>query len=427
MRPLIRPISRHNVTSGVLVAVLACAATAAPSPAIADPAKAEQYFNEAEKLYSLRKFDQAVQKYLQAYEEEDAPQLLFNIAQSYRQLGNCKDSLFYYKRFLQLGGSQIAGSLRKEVEGRIIELERCIKDQIASGPPDGTSRPPGTKPGKPGTITKPGTTTTPGTTKPGTTTTPGTTKPGTTTNPGTTKPGTTTTPGTTTNPGTTRPGTTTTTKPSKPGKPIRTARGDDEPDDPEEPGTEIPEYFEPVQPTLISARANLGISKVLMPGGKNKVPVQFSLAITGGYPLAITEQITVDAGVGFTLTPVPYRKEGLAMGSGTAFLTALMANGSGTYAVNDRISARGELGLGVLWFSGLEAGNLFTEGGRPNKDGPLAMFHLRFAVAGEYAITPNIVATVTPAFTFSPAHEGLVDGLSQISSFDFLAGVGYRM
>jgi len=46
----------------------------------------------------------------------------------------------------------------------------------------------------------------------------------------------------------------------------------------------------------------------------------------------------------------------------------------------------------------------------------------------DYAITPNIVATLTPiAFGYSPAKEGLRSDISSILRLDVMAGVGYRM
>ena len=76
-------------------------------------------------------------------------------------------------------------------------------------------------------------------------------------------------------------------------------------------------------------------------------------------------------------------------------------------------------------FSGLAAGNPFTVGGAPTS-GALSMLNLRVAVAADYAVTDNLVATLTPfAFAFSPAKDGLdADSLTRI---DFLLGVGYRM
>ena len=70
-------------------------------------------------------------------------------------------------------------------------------------------------------------------------------------------------------------------------------------------------------------------------------------------------------------------------------------------------------------------GNPFTEGGAATS-GALGMFAVRAAASADYAITPNIVATVTPiSFAFSPAKDGLRS--SSILQIDFMAGIGYRM
>jgi hypothetical protein len=43
-------------------------------------------------------------------------------------------------------------------------------------------------------------------------------------------------------------------------------------------------------------------------------------------------------------------------------------------------------------------------------------------------VTPNVLVTVAPfAFAYSPAKSGLRDDISNITSMQFMAGVGYRM
>jgi len=106
----------------------------------------------------------------------------------------------------------------------------------------------------------------------------------------------------------------------------------------------------------------------------------------------------------------------------------VLADAGATYLVMPRIGVRADVGVGALIFSGIsDAGNPFTDMGAPTS-GALTMFAVRAAVSGDYAITPNIYATLVPfAFTYSPAKDGLRSDLKSITRMDFMVGVGYRM
>jgi hypothetical protein len=179
-----------------------------------------------------------------------------------------------------------------------------------------------------------------------------------------------------------------------------------------------------VQPTLLSVRATGGGTK-LNTGNLNP-PVQATFALVGGYPLALGPQLTLDVGAAFTFTPVGYVDQ---MGAGqTAQMIGVMANAGATYAVAPKIGVRGDLGVGALVFGGINE-SPFTDFAPTS--GALTMLHVRLGLSADYAITPNVVATLTPiAFSYSPAKEGLQTGgeeMSAITSIDFMVGIGYRM
>ena len=90
-------------------------------------------------------------------------------------------------------------------------------------------------------------------------------------------------------------------------------------------------------------------------------------------------------------------------------------------------SARLDVGVGVLVFSGLDKqGNPFTMNGTA-ATGALSTFHTRVAVSADYAVTPNVVVTATPiAFAYSPAPSGFDPSISSLTTLSFLVGVGYR-
>jgi len=171
---------------------------------------------------------------------------------------------------------------------------------------------------------------------------------------------------------------------------------------------------------MISARAIGGIA--LIGAGELDVPVQPSFGLTAGYPIA-AGPVSLDVGIGLTYSPLPYQTSSGMSESSTLF--GLLANVGVTYPVTPQIGARFDGGIGVLTWGGLVAGNPFTDGGSAT-DGALGMMHLRFALAADYAITPNVIASVTPlAFGYSPAKEGL--NMSSVTNLSFLLGIGYRM
>src|SRR5262249_3619349 len=133
--------------------------------------------------------------------------------------------------------------------------------------------------------------------------------------------------------------------------------------------------------------------------------------------------IAVDAGASINFTPMPYHN-GITDQTQNASLTTLLVNGAVTYTLGPKMDVRGDLGIGALMFSGLAMGNPFTKNAS-GTSGPLGMFAVRAAGSFEYAITPNIVGTVTPSLAFSPSKSGLDAG--SILQIDIMAGAGYRM
>jgi hypothetical protein len=56
------------------------------------------------------------------------------------------------------------------------------------------------------------------------------------------------------------------------------------------------------------------------------------------------------------------------------------------------------------------------------------MVHVRAGLSVDFAITRNVVATVTPiAVSYSPPKDGLHESIKSFVSLDFMVGVGFRM
>jgi hypothetical protein len=351
-------------------------AWAQPKPA---PKTAVEWYKEGENQYILGNFDKAVEAFKNGFsleaDEDKRAKYVFNIAQSYRQANDCAKAHFFYKRFLALKASSKVSPLdpqrRQEVEDRIKDLEACAQQaQLIS------KRPPDSLPGDADSDNKP---------PPGG--------------------------------GDVRKDTH-----EQVAAPVTTAAAADE--------DERTDTGEPTtvggRPHVISARLTGGGTKFRM-GPMVKVPVQAAFALTAGYPIAIDDRLTIDAGAVLTLTPVPYSiRQPMTTDetSKTALLTGVMANGAVSYEAVPRLSVRGDLGLGALLFSNVSESR-FTAGAETS--GALTMFHVRAAASADYAFTPNILGTVTGAFTYSPAKDGLEETIKSITSIDFMLGIGYRM
>ena len=349
---------------------VAGAALFAASLARAQPKTADEWDKEGETQYSLGNFDGAAESFKKAFEVGNKPNYLYNVAQAYRQGNKCKEAQFFYKRFLDLKDNDKAKPLtperRAEVEGFINDLEECIKRQqiSSSRPPTGTSPPEHGSDGGSGSGSGSGSGTRVGAAGSG------------------------------------------------------SGSGSDDDDD----NTRVTKTTAG-PPKLISVRLEGGASKINT--GSLDVPIQATGALIGGYPLAVMPQLTLDLGAAFTFTPVPYE---VASTSKSASFIAVLANVGASYEVIPKLSLRGDVGAGILLFSGLDVmGNPFTTGGAETS-GALSMFHVRVGASADYAITPNIIATITPlAFSYSPPKEGLKDDIKSITRLDFMLGLGYRM
>jgi hypothetical protein len=347
-----------------------------PALAWAQPRTADEWYKEGENQYNLGNFDKAVDAFKQGFslETNDSKKAayLYNVAQSYRQANDCKNALFFYKRFLSLKDNDtvkpLSAKTRKEVEERITELDACVQQaaSISKKPPNNNIPPDGDDKTPPGDDHKD------------------------------------------------------THKDTHKDVAVGHKVDDGEEDD----GGGVTKPALVTGPHLISARLTGGGTKVNT--GSIEVPVQATFALVAGYPIPVNRQLTIDAGLAFTFTPVPYTIGPATMArSETAQLISVMADAGATFEVIPKLGLRGDVGLGALFFANVSE-SPFT-GGAPTS-GALTMFHLRAALSADYAVTPNIVVTATPiAFSYSPPKEGLIKEISAITSIDFMVGIGYRM
>ena len=116
---------------------------AAPAASRAStPAETEidEHVAQGHRLYQLGRYQEAIAEYRRAYELRADPPFLFQIAESYRQLGATEQALFYYDRYLA-GAAE--GPDRDAAEERVSELERLRARPAAAATPPGLIAAPG--------------------------------------------------------------------------------------------------------------------------------------------------------------------------------------------------------------------------------------------------------------------------------------------
>jgi hypothetical protein len=338
--------------------------------ALAQPKSADDWYTEGETQYNLGNFDKAADAFKQGFATETVESkkaaYLYNVAQAYRQGGKCKDAAFFYKRYLSLKDEDTAKPLSAEKRS---ETERFIADMedCAKKLDENTQKPPSN----------------------------------------------------TLPPDTGSDGEAAGSGSNKVVAQVDTAEGSDDGEEPETP-TVIP------PPKVLSARFTGGASKISA-GSTLNIPIKAVFTLVAGYPVYVQDKLEIDAGIAAAFSPLPYELLGTNEQK-TGSLTTLLADAGVTYLVTPRIGVRADAGVGVLILGGIsEMNNPFTDMGAPTS-GALSMLAVRGAVSGDYAITPNIYATLVPfAFTYSPPKDGLRTDIKSITRMDFMVGVGYRM
>lgn len=176
-------------------------------------------------------------------------------------------------------------------------------------------------------------------------------------------------------------------------------------------------------PKLVSMSIGMGPAFIDM--GDIVVPTQLAFALRAGYPIRLGV-LDAEAGAVFTYTPVPWRNL-MVDTSGTASLWSILLDAGVSYPIMDKLSARGDIGLGALNFSGLGMSNPFTVG-RAEPGGPVTMFNVRVELGLVYALTPSLVVNASPVvFSYSPADSSLNDIIGSLTRYELLIGAGYRM
>ncbi len=115
----------------VVVLCLGGVARAQPEgepPAAPDPkqAQAEALFAEGQKHYDLREYNEAIESFRKAYALVPLPDMLFDIAQAYRQLNDCDNAVAFYRNYLR---ARPDADNRDLADKRATEMEECATEQ----------------------------------------------------------------------------------------------------------------------------------------------------------------------------------------------------------------------------------------------------------------------------------------------------------
>ncbi len=364
----------HHLPLLLLATVLGVAGIS--SPVVAQPKTASEWFNVGDNHYNLGEFDKAIEAFRKAFEleKDDAlkPIYLYNIAQAYRQAGDCDNAVFFYKRFLSLKAADVkkplAQATKDDILKRIAEQEKLCaeKKQNRDKPPEGTMRPSG-KDGE---------------------------DPKGDDGDGDKEP---------------------VEKPTEVSTRVATAEETEEDEDLGV-STTVP------GPKVISVRVGAGLA--IPSFDPVEVGNQFAASIIGGYPLSLGPKLGLDVGAAFGLSPLQWQDGPGA--TQTSMIITAVANAGLRFEVVPKVHLRADAGVGLLFFTNVAESNPFTENGQAADGGALTMFHVRGGAAAEYELTPQVTLWASPlTFGYSPAKAGLiVDAITQIS---FLAGAGYRM
>ena len=348
--------------------------TSTPAHAQDDDAKkrATEYFRKGRTKFKLGDFDEAIRLFKQAYETSPHHAFLFNLGQAYRQKGDCKEAIFFYKGYLTEAGPKAKN--RKLVESHIAELTEICKatDSSKEKPPNDVAGPDSESDGAGdggGDGERGG---------------------------------------------------------DGDGDKRVAAVGDGPPgvsDSAVIKGGDVSLTAEPWKPSLLTSTLILGPSLMNFGGNLDSGGARPALGLSVGYPLSFGK-VGVSIGGMFTLAGIA---ESLNGDRGGATLSSAIINVGVRYWLIDKLALGIDLGGGGLFLGGLADGNMFVSPG-DMVTGTLAMPNLRAAIAVDYLINKNLMVSAAPfVYSTSPPKDGLSTAIEGFTRMEFMVGIGYRM
>ena len=115
-------------------------ASDAPSPVPPPEPTAERLFHEGLKAYDGHDYRAALGLFQDAYSQSHVPEILFDIGQTYRALGNCQEAIAHFDAFIAAVPPD--DPLLPRVRGRRAELLPCKSSTATAVPPPPAPAPP---------------------------------------------------------------------------------------------------------------------------------------------------------------------------------------------------------------------------------------------------------------------------------------------
>jgi tetratricopeptide (TPR) repeat protein len=106
--------------------MLASVAHAAPQADVTTQRQADALFDAGQASYQQGQFQRAINQFKKAYDLVHDPIYLFNVAQSYRKIGDCVGAHDYYRKYL--AETPLAQN-KDKVEQWIRELQPCVDER----------------------------------------------------------------------------------------------------------------------------------------------------------------------------------------------------------------------------------------------------------------------------------------------------------
>jgi hypothetical protein len=343
---------------------------------------AKPHYEKGASEYNLGHFAEAISEFEKAYEQDPAPILLFNIAQAHRQSGNNERAAFFYRRYLE---QEPNADNRADVEKRIKDLEAVIQQQndlkrrpptevtdqdhraktTPGAPSPAVSAPLSAPPPQPVVMSSPS-----------------------------------------------LPPPITPSSPRTDGPVAATIMGT------------VPEA-ETAHPIHVWVSA--GPAFPSFSGRDLQEPTLLSLRLGANYGIDLHGAGVIDVGISGSYAPFQYTSIDPTAEKRSAGFWGLLADGNYRFRIAPGFDLLGEVGAGVVWWSGLGSNNPFTTDGVA-ATGAVPMPSLLLGLGAAYHVLPNLAVFFEPTFLLSKTTgDGLTSAISSVSRFDLAFGVGYSI